>query len=256
MRLWAIAIWNSIPPKWWVVLAPFGAIIVAFVFWFFFGGLIIEPEDPRIDRYIAEYSKVLPKAVEGDKRSQYRVAVMLRDGRMGQKELGAALTWMERAAKDGYPPAQLALGRMHAGGIGVRQDYSAAAKWYGAAAGFGKHREAQYEFGNLYFYGRGIGQDYSEAIKWFRRAALRGHAGAQIFMGSMYEKGWGTEQNLAESYAWYRLAAAQPRKARLYRKDVNVKAILEELKPRMTRLDIKNGNRRLRELQSRIRAEN
>jgi hypothetical protein len=55
MKLWAIAIWNSIPPKWWVVLAPFGAIIVAFVFWFFFGGLFIEPEDPRIKHYIAEY---------------------------------------------------------------------------------------------------------------------------------------------------------------------------------------------------------
>jgi hypothetical protein len=50
------------------------------------------------------------------------------------------------------------------------------------------------------------------------------------------------------------LAATQPRKARRYRKDVDVNAILEELKPRMTGLDLRNGDRRLRALKSTIGA--
>jgi TPR repeat protein len=51
----------------------------------------------------------------------------------------------------------------------VPRDYDAAFHWYKKAAEQG-HIEAQLELSSLYFRGLGVRQDYSEADKWFRRA--------------------------------------------------------------------------------------
>lgn len=252
MKYWLIAIWKSIPANWWVVLAPFGSIIAAFVLWFLFGGLFIKPVDPKIGQYLAEFAVALPKATDGNRRAQYRVGVILRDGLAGKKEPAAALKWFERAAKANYVPAQFALGQMFAKGEGVRQNVGRAAEWYGAAAGFAHHKESQYELGNLYFNGRGVGHDYSTAVSWFRKAAMRGHAGAQTVMGSMYEKGWGVERDLAEAFAWYSLAAEQPDRVLFYRKDVDPEANVANLKSGMSRLQLKNGRLKLKQLRKHL----
>ena len=38
--------------------------------------------------------------------------------------------------------------------------------------------EAQYHLGSRYFFGLGVKQDYNEAAKWFKKAAAQGHSGA------------------------------------------------------------------------------
>ena len=79
-------------------------------------------------------------------------------------------------------------------GLGVAQDYSAAADWFRKAADLG-HVGAQNSLGYSYYYGEGVSRDYVEAVTWFRRAAEQGHAGAQINLGHAYYHGEGVSRD-------------------------------------------------------------
>ena len=76
-------------------------------------------------------------------------------------------SWRTDAEK-GDVTAQYIQGLLCLSGKGVRQDYTAAAKWLGMAANQG-HADAQFELGTLYFDGKGVPQDYTEAAKWYRK---------------------------------------------------------------------------------------
>ena len=68
---------------------------------------------------------------------------------------------------------------------------------------------AQFALGVMYYFGKGVPQDSKEAVKWFRKAADQGDADAQIKLGLMYEKGKDVPQNDVEAVKWYDLAASQ-----------------------------------------------
>ena len=74
--------------------------------------------------------------------------------------------------------AQYNLGTCYSGGIGVRQDYTEAVKWFRLGAEQG-HDESQYNLGFCYLEGYGVPQNNEEAVKWFRLAAEQGHSDAQ-----------------------------------------------------------------------------
>ncbi len=253
MRYWLIAIKNSIPPKWVVVLAPFGALVVAFFIWFLFGGLFFQPPSAKQLRHQAELEQLQPRTLQGDHKAQYRVGVILRDGLAGEKNSAEAAKLFQTAAKKGHIKSQYALGKLFADGTGGRQDFVAAAKWFRAAAGFGRHREAQFELANLYFSGRGVGHDYTAAVEWFRRAAMRGHAGAQFVMASMFEKGWGVNRDLAEAFAWYALAAKHPSRVRRDQPEADPAGEFKRMTERLSRLHLKRGKERLRVLNRAIK---
>ena len=79
---------------------------------------------------------------------------------------GLAVTWVRRAAHQGHPGAQNALG---------------------------------------YLYSRGdiVPADDAEAAIWVRRAAAQGHPGAQNALGEMYENGRGLPRDPVAAYVWY-----------------------------------------------------
>ena len=114
----------------------------------------------------------------------------------------------ETAAERGNPEGQILLGKLHYDGHGLPQDYSAAARWYGAAAAQGD-AAAQLGLGNLYQRGFGVSQDYREAWHWYRRAADQGAAGAQWALGNLYKDGLGVAADSTEAAAWCRLASDQ-----------------------------------------------
>jgi TPR repeat protein len=66
---------------------------------------------------------------------------------------------------------------------------------------------AQYMLG--YFYNNGIGakQNYKEAIKWYKLAAEQDSATAQKKLGVCYADGKGVKQNYKEALRWFQLAA-------------------------------------------------
>jgi hypothetical protein len=69
--------------------------------------------------------------------------------------------------------------------------------------------KAQYKLGNMYFSGVGVKQDYAEALRWFTKAAEQGHANAQNNLAEMYHKGRGVKQDDAEAVRWHTKAAEQ-----------------------------------------------
>jgi len=133
---------------------------------------------------------------------------MCQEGQRVPQDYAQAVVWFRKAADQGDPLAQGALGYMYSKGEGVPQDYAEAVGWYrkGADQGYAK---AQYDLGNSYYEGKGVPQDYSEAVRWYRRAADQGYARAQDGLGYMYSHGKGVPEDPAEAARWYRKAAKQ-----------------------------------------------
>ena len=61
----------------------------------------------------------------------------------------------------------------------------------------------------MYDNGLGVKQDYVAAAQWYRKAAEQGNAPAQSNLGIMYENGRGVEKDPAQAVEWYRKAAEQ-----------------------------------------------
>ena len=85
-----------------------------------------------------------------------------------------AVTWVRRAADQGHPSAQSALGY-------------------------------------LYFLGDILPADDAEAAIWWHRAADQGDPRAQNRLGEMYENGRGVPRDLVAAYVWYSLAESGSR---------------------------------------------
>lgn len=80
----------------------------------------------------------------------------------------------QKLAEQGNVEAQHKLGRMYEEGLGVKQDYKEAVKWYLKAAEKG-HAQSQYKLGTMYALGKGVSKDTLEAGKWFGKAAGQGY---------------------------------------------------------------------------------
>jgi TPR repeat protein len=144
-------------------------------------------------------------------------------------------------AEEGHIKAQLQLGIMYEMGLGIKQDYSEASKWYQKAAiqgdkaaqkrllemrkkglnttfqpsvpdswqGNTTKPQSQYDIGVMYFRGFGVKRDFAIAYRWFFMAANQGHARAQNDLAVLLSKGLGIEQNRSEAYIWFLRAAEQ-----------------------------------------------
>ena len=66
--------------------------------------------------------------------------------------------------------------------------------------------EAQHKLGNCFYYGLGVKQDYREAVKWFRKAADQHYAPAENDLGFCYHEGYGVEQSDEEADKWWKKA--------------------------------------------------
>jgi hypothetical protein len=134
-------------------------------------------------------------------------------------------------AENGHANAQIQLGIMYEMGLGVKQDYTEASKWYQRAAiqgdktagkkllemrkkgltttfqpavpdswqGNTTEPQSQYDIGIMYFKGIGIGRDYAIAYRWLHMAANQGHAKAQNDLAVLLSKGVGVRQNRSEA---------------------------------------------------------
>jgi TPR repeat protein len=253
MRLWLIAIWNTLPRSWVIVSLPFIILIFVFVGWFLFGDLIVEKLDQRQIHFSEELERLLPEAKNGNQYAQFQVGVILRDGLAGNKNLKASAYWFDKSAKVGNFAAQYALGRAYALGEGVPQNFGRASELYRTAAGFGRHASSEYALGQLYFQGKGVLQDFKQALNWYRRAALRNHAGAQAVMGSMYAKGWGIDQNFEEAFVWYSLATAQPQKVARFGLNLDPVESLAEVKSKLNRLQLKKSTEKLKRIRKKLK---
>ena len=184
------------------------------------------------------------RANQGDKVAQFCLAYMLKHGKgVIEPKPNEALKWYEKAAEQGYAPAQnnifvLSVRRaLDAANESERtENVEIAKKWLRMAAGEGYapaqfniyifdldkdvkwlekaaekgYAPAQNKLGSLYYDdNNGIAKDLDKAVEWFREAADKGYAEAQFNLGVCYERGMGVKQNDKESFKWYEESAKQ-----------------------------------------------
>ncbi len=127
-------------------------------------------------------------------------------------QCGNMLDWFQKAADQGYGPAQSALANNLRYSKG---NYSEAAKWFRKAA-TQQDAYAEFQLGLMYQDGKGVAKDSVEARNWFRLAlehsrvrAERGEGVPQFVVGLIYKNGYGVPRNYVTAYLWLTLAASQ-----------------------------------------------
>ncbi len=135
--------------------------------------------------YNEAYSFLRPLAENGNARAQFRLAVMLQNGRGVQTNRAEARKWflaalepIRIAANSGLAWAQADLGSYYEDGIILDANYAEAARWYMRAAEQG-YAGAQTNLGVMYANGQGVEPDMNQAIEWFKRAAIQGDSVAK-----------------------------------------------------------------------------
>ena len=107
--------------------------------WMYANGTGVETDESRArDLY-------LEAARRGSAKAQYLVATMYRFAQYGlAKDMQAAVGWYVKAADQGMPTAQLALGKLLMEGKGVVRDDAAALQWLSLAHVNGSKRAEDY----------------------------------------------------------------------------------------------------------------
>ena len=152
----------------------------------------------------AELAELRAKAEKGDAAAQYEIGLCYGHAQ-DPKE---AIKWFQKAADQGYAPAQNAIGFHYEVGLLVPKDYTEAFKWLSKSAAQG-NATGEVGVGNLYNSGQGLPQNYAEALKWYRKAVEQGDASGQFALGYCYQYGQGVAQDCREALKWYKKAADQ-----------------------------------------------
>jgi hypothetical protein len=155
-------------------------------------------------------------ADKGDAQAQATLGFYFEYGLFVPKDCSQALFWYHKAAEQGWPGAQWALGVQYQGGSRtggpieacVSKDLAEGAAWYRKAAEQG-YAKAQCDLGWLYETGSGVPKDYRLAAFWYRKAADQGDADSQFYLGVLFYNGQGVIQDYVQSAAWVRRAAEQ-----------------------------------------------
>lgn len=121
-------------------------------------------------------------------------------------EFGTAAQQFAEDARAGHSRAQLALGLLHAAGLGVAQSNAEATTWFARAAEQG-NAHAQYNLGLMLLVGIGVARNEREAVRWFREAARMGLPQAQSDLGALHFYGRHGEIAYPEALSWLRAAA-------------------------------------------------
>ena len=135
-----------------------------------------EAEQRSLDtRDSAERERLLKIAAEGGQRDAQWVLGerYLREDQGKGKKVAAGIELLRRSAAQGSSRAQTLLGWAYWSGLGVKQDFAEAAKWFNAAA----RQEDGYALATLsafYYYGTGVVQDRARGKRLLLRAAELG----------------------------------------------------------------------------------
>ncbi len=105
------------------------------------------------------------------------------------------------AAENDNPQAQMQLGGMYEGGVGVARNNDKCAYWWQRASDNG-HVNATKALGSMYFSGRGVPQSYEKAMQLYLKAAKSDHPHAIKYVALGYRRGLGLPQDDAKADEW------------------------------------------------------
>lgn len=166
-------------------------------------------------------------AAGGDAKALFEIGSRYAESRSVKEDMTAAAKWYERAAELGFAPAEYRIGNFYEKGIGVARDIKKAKTWYQLAAEQG-NASAMHNLAVLFAMAADGVTDNESAARWFQAAADLGVKDSQFNLGILAAKGVGMKQNLEESYKWFALVAKTGDKEAAAKRDEIAKALRPE----------------------------
>ena len=140
----------------------------------------------------------------GNVNAQYLLGKVCLETSIGNP--AQAVAWMTKAAEAGNAGAQYALGKLYRDGNHVEKDIQKAVTMFTAAVEQ-KNEYAAYQLGKLYLSGTDIPKNIPEAIKWLTLSSSLGNAYAQYALAKLYLIGDGVPKNIGEAIGLFTLSA-------------------------------------------------
>lgn len=150
--------------------------------------------------------QLLPLAEAGSAEAQFQLASIYRSGVGIPQDYSAAAKWLLRAAQTGHANSQNEIGRMYFSGLGVERDDAEALRWLTAAAEKGNSSH-QYDLATSFETGIAGPPDPGLAAKWYTKAAESGLVDAIASLGLLHYQGRGVEQDMARAFELLTAAA-------------------------------------------------
>lgn len=174
-----------------------------------------------------KHEKAIPywelAAERGSAEAQYYLCQMYMEGWGGLDDYDVGLSYLEKAANQGYGKAELELAEHYAEELLGGEHYAEKAIYWGARAAEHGFIQAAAIVGNMYAVEcPGVEKNNNKALYWFRKAADSGDAYAQYQVGIFYEFGFGVEKNLENAFCWYRKSKESGYKTTQERKLVSI----------------------------------
>ena len=158
-----------------------------------------------------------------DDRLLYRIGQMLFTGTGTQKDVGAAISYLERSAKLGNVYAQCLFGKLY---LAVESPWNPVESpyvdpekglfWLSKAADAGNDG-AQYQLGKLYRDGLPVAKDMDRAVHLFTLAAKQKNSFAAYALGKLYLAGTDIPKDIGSAVKWLTAAAEQDNSFAQYR---------------------------------------
>lgn len=146
---------------------------------------------------------------KGRPEDMYGLGMLYQTGRLpdGKPDFSEALTWLRKAAEQGYVPAYVEIGAMYSIGTeATPEDHSESAKWFRMAAEAGDAK-SMVSLAHKYKRGEGVAPNAAKAAAWYRKAAEHGERWELNHLGFLYSYGSeGFPRDLVLGYTYFKLA--------------------------------------------------
>ncbi|MBY0544294.1 MAG: sel1 repeat family protein, partial [Gammaproteobacteria bacterium] len=181
------------------------------------------------EQAIAAFNQCRLKAEQGDKRAQYHLATMYRNGHGTEQNSQQAVFWYKEAAADsggkrGNRDAQYQLGIIYLTGWCLTTESPQAGLDLLLQAANQNHAGAQHYLAVIYDPFRvsayaskiEITKNLEKAVEWLIKAADNGDRAAQFDLGKKYEEGCGVEKSEEKAMEWLAKVAENYPEAQFY----------------------------------------
>lgn len=149
----------------------------------------------------------IPLALNGDRRSQFRLGMIALSGLDGAFDIKEAMKWLELAAKQKHAEAAFRLGKIYEDGQGLgKKAPETAIGYYKIAANEG-HATALYRLSVIYSRGTGVGKDKKQANTFLKAAAEAGDPQAQVSYALALCENPDNQEAISLAYSWFTVAA-------------------------------------------------
>ena len=171
----------------------------------------------------AAVSYLEKSALLGNVNAQYLLGKVCLETGIGNP--ASAVAWMTKAAEAGNAGAQYALGKLYRDGAHVENDIYKAVAMFTAAAEQ-KNEYAAYQLAKLYLAGTDIPKNVRKAVKWLTLSSDLGNAYAQYSLAKLYLSADGVPKDVDEAIRLFTLSAEQKNEVAAYQLGKDRKSVV------------------------------